>query len=63
MHTAGRNDLSYQRPVIRGFNVKNKNYSVDIDYLLCQYVHRLCAGGVKEDGLLLSIFKSALAKA
>lgn len=63
MHTAGKNDLSYQRPVVRGFNVENKNYSVDVDYLLCQYAHRLCHGGAKEGGLLWEIFRSALAKA
>lgn len=63
MHTAGKNDLSYQRPVIQGFNVKNKNYSLDIDYLLCQYAHRLCRGGSKEEDLLWSIYSNALAKA
>lgn len=63
MHTAGKSDLSYQRPVIRGFNVKNKNYSVDIDYLLCQYAHRLCGGGSKEEDLLWNIYSSSLAKA
>lgn len=63
MHTAGKSDLSYQRPVIRGFNVKNKNYSVDVDYLLCQYAYRLCVGGSKEEDLLWKIFSSALSKA
>jgi hypothetical protein len=63
MHTAGKSDLSYQRPVIRGFNVKNKNYSVDIDYLLCQYAHRLCSSGQKEEELMWKIYSSALSKA
>jgi hypothetical protein len=63
MHTAGKTDLSFQRPVIIGFNVKNKNYSVDIDYLLCQYAHRLASTGVKEDSFFWNIYSAALAKA
>src|SRR5690606_39100808 len=63
MHTAGRTDLLYQRPVIRGFNVSNKNYCVDFDYVLCQYAHRLCRGGGKEEGFLWQLYSSALAKA
>jgi len=62
-HTAGKNDLSYHRPVINGFNVKNRNYSVDIDYVLCQYAHRLSQGGDQEAGLLRRIYQSSIVKA
>ncbi|MCA9006544.1 MAG: hypothetical protein KDA70_14830 [Planctomycetaceae bacterium] len=62
-YIANKNDLSYHRPVITGFNVKNKFYSVDIDYVLCQYAHRLSQGGSKEEGLLRRIYESAISKA
>lgn len=41
--------LSYQRPVILGFDVKNKNYHIDFDYLVCQYVFRILKGAEKEN--------------
>ena len=62
-YIANENDLSYQRPVITGFNVKNNNYSVDIDYVLCQYAHRLSQGGNQEEGLLRRIYESMISKA
>ena len=58
-----KNDLFVSPSGINGFNVKNKNYSVDVDYVLCQYAHRLAQGGEQEAGLLFRIYESSLAKA
>ncbi|MGB1930527.1 MAG: hypothetical protein ACPIA2_17280 [Mariniblastus sp.] len=64
MFTAGKKDISYQRPVLQGFNVANKKFNVDIDYVLCTYAYRLCRGGaVEEKDYFWRIFNSALSKA
>lgn len=56
-YTANRKDIAYQRPVIMGFSVSNKNYNIDCDYLLCQYAFRLLKGGENEDNMLTSIYE------
>jgi len=53
--------LSYQRPVLIGFDVKNKDYHIDFDYLTCQYAFRLLKSGKKENDLFLSMLKNAKA--
>lgn len=53
--------LSYQRPVITGFNVKNRNYYIDFDYLICQYAFRILKSGEEENGLFLAMYKKAVA--
>lgn len=58
--TKDENGLSYQRPVISGFNVKNKDYYIDFDYLLCQYAFRILKTGKKEVDLFAMMFKKAL---
>jgi len=58
--TKGKKNISYQRSVISGFsNVKNKNFNIDIDLLLCRYAHRILKGGEQESGLILNIYKEA----
>ena len=57
-YVAHERDVSYHRPVIVGFKVKSKR--VDIDFILCQYAHRLSQGGEKEEGFLRRIYDSAL---
>lgn len=52
-------DWSYHRPVLRGFNVKNKKYYIDFDLMLCQYAHYLIKNGIKE-GQILRMVESAL---
>jgi hypothetical protein len=57
----GKSHIYYQRPVLIGFeNVKNKNYCIDFDYLLCQYAHRLFQGGEKEGELFKLMYECAL---
>lgn len=51
--------LSYQRPVLIGFGVKNKDYHIDFDYLICQYAFRIIKSGKKENDLYLSMLKKA----
>ena len=51
--------VSYQRPVLTGFNVENKDYHIDLDYLICQYAFRIIKSGKKENDLFLSMFKKA----
>ncbi|VAW74548.1 hypothetical protein MNBD_GAMMA12-236 [hydrothermal vent metagenome] len=52
--------LSYQRPVLIGFNVKNKDYHVDLDYLICQYAFRILNAGKKENDLFLTLYNRGL---
>ena len=59
----GKKNVFFQRPALFGFAVKNKNYCVDIDYLLCQYAHRLCRGGKAEEDKLLKIYEAGLLEA
>jgi hypothetical protein len=57
--TKDEKGLSYQRPVISGFNVKNKDYYIDFDYLICQYAFRILKTGSKEDELFGAMIKRA----
>jgi len=52
--------LSYQRPVLNGFNVKNKEYHVDLDYLICQYAFRILKAGKKESDLFFALYNRGL---
>jgi uncharacterized membrane protein YciS (DUF1049 family) len=51
--------LSYQRPVISGFDVKNKDYYIDFDYLICQYAFRILKTGNDESGLFNAMVQKA----
>ncbi len=45
LHTSGRRDLSYQRPVVMGFRrVANPRCNVDPETLVTVYGHGLVAG-------------------
>jgi hypothetical protein len=59
-YTGEKKALSYQRPVIAGFNVKNKDYHIDFDYLICQYAFRIFTKGAKEDNLFTLMINKAL---
>lgn len=53
LSTHRKSDVYYQRPVLQGFKgAKNRFYSVDFDYVLCQYAFRLTEGGEREPGLI-----------
>ena len=52
--------VSFQRPVISGFNVKNKNYCIDFDYLLCQYSFRILKTGSKDSSLFSAMIHKAI---
>lgn len=54
-------DWSYHRPVLRGFNVKNKKYYLDFDLMLCQYAHYSLKYGIKK-GQIKGMVESALEK-
>lgn len=58
-YAANSKAISYQRAVLKGFNVKNRDYHVDFDYLICQYAFRIIKSGTKEDDLFLSMFQHA----
>ena len=59
-YTYGKKDISYQRPVIMGFNVKNKRYNVDFDHMIGTYAHRVVRGKEDERDFFMKIMKSAL---
>ena len=61
LNTIKSSDISYHRPVLMGFNVKNKNYNIDFDLILCQYAHRVIKGNI-DKGLLVKMVSSALNK-
>lgn len=58
-YTSNKKGVSYQRPVLTGFDVKNKDYHIDLDYLICQYAFRIIKSGNKEDELFLSMYRKA----
>jgi hypothetical protein len=58
--TSDANGLSYQRPVITGFVVKNADYYIDFDYLICQYAFRIIKRGKKENAPFLAIIKRTM---
>lgn len=59
LNTIKPSDVSYHRPVLMGFNVRNKNYNVDFDLVLCQYSHRILKGEI-EDGLLVKMIQATI---
>lgn len=60
MFVADERGLSYQRPVLNGFNVKNKEYHVDLDYLICQYAFRVLKSGKKENDLFMALYNRGI---
>ena len=59
--TKGKKNVAYHRAVISGFsNVKNRNYNIDYDFLLCQYAHRILKDGKQEKGLILDMHEVAV---
>ncbi|SRX75271.1 hypothetical protein [Aequorivita antarctica] len=61
LNTIRPSDISYNRPVLSGFNVKNKNYYVDFDLVLGQYAHRIAREKIEEN-LLVKMVDSAINK-
>jgi hypothetical protein len=58
---SGKNNLSYQRPVITGFSkVKNPKYNIDLDWTIGVYGHRIIAKNEGERDLFVRIVKSAV---
>lgn len=62
-HTFGKKSLHYQRSVLMGFNVKNKNYSVDVDLILCGYAFRILKGNPPSENMFLAILDDLFSKA
>ncbi len=62
MCTHGKNNISYQRPVIMGFKVKNKHFNVDFDYVIVTYAYRLLDGEPEVSMLFTRILESCLEK-
>ncbi|HVS14367.1 MAG TPA: hypothetical protein VMV46_10600 [Thermoanaerobaculia bacterium] len=58
-----RKNVSYQRPVIVGFEVKNANYNLDLDLLVGMYGHRLLQGQPANPDYFESLVTSAIARA
>jgi|GEM_PF-5970307 len=58
-YTTETRGLYFQRPVITGFDVKNKDYHVDFDHLLCLYAFRILKSGKKEDDLFFAMYQEA----
>lgn len=58
LHTFRKTDPSYQRPVLVGFDVPNKKFNYDFDFILCAYINRLATDG-DEYGLVLKMFNGA----
>ncbi|MDH5630919.1 MAG: hypothetical protein OEY96_12280 [Gammaproteobacteria bacterium] len=58
-YTTNSKGLSYQRPVLIGFNVKNKDFHIDIDILICQYAFRILKTNKIEEDRFLKIFEKA----
>lgn len=56
--TFGKTNVYYQRPVLVGFDVPNKTFSYDFDFILCAYINRLATDG-DEYGLVLKMFNGA----
>ena len=54
-----KGNVSYQRPVISGFSVKNKHYNYDFDRILITYAYRLIKDGIKEEGLFRRLYLKA----
>lgn len=57
-------DVAFQRHVIMGFSrVPNRNYNLDIDWLIATYAHRVVAGLPVRDDDFLRIVEAAVSKA
>ena len=56
----GKTNIAYHRPVLMGFNTRNRRYSVDIDLILCHYAHRLCHGGKKEENMFSKLVERCI---
>ncbi|RXQ96290.1 hypothetical protein EO244_05515 [Ancylomarina salipaludis] len=62
LNTLRKSDISYHRPVLTNFRgVKNKNYYIDFDLVLCQYAHRIIDGKV-ELGTIKRMIEYAIEK-
>ena len=44
LNTVSIKDVSYHRPVLMGFKVKNKKFNIDFDLLICQYAYQVIDG-------------------
>jgi hypothetical protein len=59
----GKKDLSYQHPVIMGFDVRNPKYSVDPPWLVNLYAHSLLNDAAEgEDDYFVQVVESAVAR-
>lgn len=63
MVDAPKKDMSFQRHVIRGFDVSNPRYYADFDLLVGMYGHRIVRGEESGSGLLERLLADSLAKA
>lgn len=62
LNTLRKSDISYHRPVLTNFRkIKNKNYNIDLDIVLCQYAHRILKGEI-ENNRLTRMFESSIEK-
>jgi hypothetical protein len=57
-----KRSVSYHRPVIVGFDVKNPNYSLDLDLLIGMYGHRVIQGQPSDPDFFQSLVTSAVAR-
>lgn len=63
MVDAPKKDVSFQRHVIRGFDVANSRYYVDFDLLVGMYGHRIVRGEETGPGLFEALLADSLEKA
>lgn len=63
MVTSPKKDFSYQRHVIRGFDVENPRYYADFDLVIGINGHRIVRGRETEPGLLQRLVDDAMSKA
>lgn len=63
LHTFGKSNAHYQRPVIMGFkNVKYSKYSIDFELAINSYGNRLIRNQSKENDLFSMMYTSCLEK-
>lgn len=58
LFTAGDRDMSYQRPVIMGFNVSNPHFNVDFDWAIGVEGHCIVAGEPGEPDALVEMLRA-----
>ena len=59
----GKKDVSYQHPVLMGFDVPNPKYNADIPWAVNLYAHRLLNDAAEgEDEYLVELVESVVAK-